>query len=270
MILLTGASGFLGQAVYKSLVENNLDVKLVLRSKPLTKIKNPIVYTTDIFAESEDWWVEVLHDVDTIIHVAWHMEPGEGLTSEKNIESLEGTLKLARASTKAGVKRFVGIGTCFEYDLAQEELSVDTALKPSSLYSACKVSAFLTLTEWFKNHGCTSFAWCRPFYLYGDNENSNRLVPYIHERLSNGEFAELSSGVQIRDYLDVNTAAKLITDITQSERSGPFNVCSEVGITVRNLAEGIADQYGRRDLLKFGIRADNYTDPLKVIGKSNI
>ena len=37
-------------------------------------------------------------------------------------------------------------------------------------------------------------------------------------------------------------------------------------MTVRALAERIADEYGRRDLLRFGARADNLTDPPVVVG----
>jgi dTDP-6-deoxy-L-talose 4-dehydrogenase (NAD+) len=35
---------------------------------------------------------------------------------------------------------------------------------------------------------------------------------------------------------------------------------------VRALAESIADEYGRRDLLRFGARADSPTDPPCVVG----
>ena len=43
------------------------------------------------------------------------------------------------------------------------------------------------------------------------------------------------------------------------------NVCSGTPTTIREIAEGIADQYGRRDLLKFGKRPCNFLDPPKVI-----
>ena len=35
------------------------------------------------------------------------------------------------------------------------------------------------------------------------------------------------------------------------------------------LAENIADDYGRRDLLKFGVRPDNLIDPPCVVGLKN-
>jgi dTDP-6-deoxy-L-talose 4-dehydrogenase (NAD+) len=58
----------------------------------------------------------------------------------------------------------------------------------------------------------------------------------------------------------------MIVDVALSDRQGPVNICSGVPITVRQLAEQIADQYGRRDLLKFGARPDNLFDPPCVVG----
>ena len=92
------------------------------------------------------------------------------------------------------------------------------------------------------------------FYLYGEGEDDRRLVPYLHKQLTNGEAVELTSGKQIRDFLDVTEAGRIIAEIALCEKSGPINVCSGIPITVRQLAEQIADKYGRRDLLKFGVR----------------
>jgi len=39
-----------------------------------------------------------------------------------------------------------------------------------------------------------------------------------------------------------------------------------VPTTVRQLAEQIADEFGRRDLLHFGARPDNLIDPSFVVG----
>jgi dTDP-6-deoxy-L-talose 4-dehydrogenase (NAD+) len=37
-------------------------------------------------------------------------------------------------------------------------------------------------------------------------------------------------------------------------------------MSVRQLAESIADEYGRRDLLRFGARTQNQFDPPRVVG----
>ena len=77
---------------------------------------------------------------------------------------------------------------------------------------------------------------------------------------------ELTSGNQIRDFLDVRNAAQQIIDALEANIIGCENICSGIGISIRNLAEKIADEFGRRDLLKFGIRQENLIDPPYVVG----
>ena len=109
---------------------------------------------------------------------------------------------LRKAAAEAKVRRFVGIGTCFEYDLSAGHLSVETALRPSTPYAEAKAAAFAELSRLLPQQG-VEFAWCRLFYLYGEGEDERRLVPYLRGKLMAGEPAELTSGKQIRDYLDV-------------------------------------------------------------------
>jgi dTDP-6-deoxy-L-talose 4-dehydrogenase (NAD+) len=162
----------------------------------------------------------------------------------------------------------VGVGTCFEYDLSAGVLSIDTPLCPNSLYGSSKVAAFLTLKNFFALDKI-AFLWCRLFYLYGDGEKSERLIPYLRSRLSAGQQAELTSGNQIRDFMDVAEAGEDLARLAVSAKTGEVNVCSGVAKTVRELAEEIADDYNARDLLRFGARQDNAVDPHCVVGVRN-
>jgi nucleoside-diphosphate-sugar epimerase len=200
-----------------------------------------------------------------VIHVAWNVEPATYLQSIKNLDCLTGTLHLAKGAAQARVRRFIGIGTCFEYDLTGGMLSVQTPLRPLTPYAGAKAAAFMALSQWLPQQG-VEFAWCRLFYLHGEGEDERRLVPYLRAKLMAGEPAELTSGKQIRDYLDVREAARMIVETALSAVQGPVNICSGMPITVRQLAEQIADEYGRRDLLRFGARPDNLVDPPCVVG----
>ena len=121
------------------------------------------------------------------------------------------------------------------------------------------------LSNLFKKED-VKFTWCRLFYLYGEGEDKRRLYAYIRERLEKNQTVELTSGNQIRDFLDVKDAARMIVDVSISDTNGIVNICSGIPITVRQFAEGIADLYGKRHLLKFGMRADNAFDPSCVVG----
>jgi len=270
LILLTGATGFVGQQVLRALTARNCRVRAVVRAGKQSRI-NPspaiegIVASPDIFAEGAGWWADACRGVDLVIHVAWYAEPGLYLQSPKNQECLAGTLRLAEGAAQAKVRRFVGIGTCFEYDFTEGFLAIDTPLRPETPYAAAKVAAFTALTRSLPPQG-VEFAWCRLFYLYGEGEDARRLVPYLRARLAAGEPAELTSGKHIRDYLDVAEAGRLIVDAALGTVQGPVNICSGKPVTIRALAERIADEYGRRDLLHFGARPDNLVDPPCIVG----
>jgi nucleoside-diphosphate-sugar epimerase len=265
-ILLTGATGFVGRQVLRHLNAAGYTVRAVVRAGSHLEDTAESFETLDMFRETVDWWTHTCDGMDTVIHAAWYAKPGLYLQSPENMTCLEGTLALARGCANAGVRRFVGIGTCFEYDLSSDVLSVDTPLRPASVYAGAKAAAFYTLTHWLPAQG-VRFAWCRLFYLYGEGEAEGRLVPYLHARLSTGEPVELNSGEQIRDYLDVREAGRLIAHAAVSDDEGPINVCSGVSTTVRELAERVADKYGRRDLLKFGARPRDPLDPPCVLGR---
>jgi nucleoside-diphosphate-sugar epimerase len=269
-VLLTGATGFVGRQVLRALAERNCRVRPVVRDGkqdrlPHSPAVEEAIASPDIFAESAAWWAEACRGVDTVIHVAWYAEPGQYLQSPKNQECLAGTLRLAQGAVDARVRRFVGIGTCFEYDLSAGHLTVETALKPSTPYAAAKAAAYMALSQSLPEQGI-AFVWCRLFYLHGEGEDARRLVPYLRAQLEAGMPAELSSGNQVRDFLDVREAGRMIAEAALGSSQGPVNICSGAPVTVRQLSERIADEYGRRDLLRFGARADNLVDPPIVVG----
>lgn len=269
-VLVTGGTGFVGRAVIAVLKARGADLRCVIRSGSTGRLvglatSDQVVETPDLFAQPAAWWAETLAGIDMVIHLAWYAEPGKYLTSGRNLDCLSGTLGLAQGAALAGVRRFIGAGTCFEYDLRIGHLAPDAPLDPLTPYAAAKASAFLTLNQWLPLQG-VEFLWARLFYLHGRGEDARRLVPYLHAQMQAGAVAELTSGTQLRDFMDVDDAAALLVRDAFSDRQGASNIASGQGITVRQLAESIADLYGRRDLLKFGARADNLTDPPCVVG----
>lgn len=269
-ITLTGATGFVGRQILHNLLERGCSVRVLVRDPshlPEIRVRGAleVVQTPDLFAEPTSRLGELLEGSETLVHAAWYAEPGEYLTSPENLACLTGTLDLARAFAAVGGKRFVGVGSCAEYDFSEDPISTDTPLAPSTLYAACKASAFQVLHLFLSAEGI-EFAWCRLFYLYGEGEDERRLVPYIRRRLEAGQEVLLTRGDQVRDFLDVKDAARMIADVALGQRQGAVNICSGEAVTVRQLAERVADEYGGRALLRFGARPENIFDPPRVVG----
>ena len=270
IVTVTGARGFVGRQITRALLGRGCRVRLIVRDPHcLGELSGSsaveVFQTEDLFEESPARLREFLADSQTVIHAAWYAEPGKYLTSSRNLDCLAGTLRLARTFATVGGQRFVGIGTCAEYDLTAGLITTDTPLAPDTLYAICKASAFQVIARFMETEP-VSFAWCRLFYLYGEGEDERRLVPYIRTQIAAGREALLTSGEQVRDFRDVEEAGRMIADVALGAREGAVNVCSGDGVTVRQLAERIADEYGRRDLLRFGSRPENLFDPPRVVG----
>ena len=144
-------------------------------------------------------------------------------------------------------------------------MDVNSPLNPRHLYSISKSAAFLLLSKLFLNKKI-DFLWTRIFYLYGEGEDDRSLVAELRKKLKLNETIDLTQGKQIRDFMDVEVAGSVIADASMGSNVGPFNVCSGKGISVRQLAENIADEYGGRSLLNFGARKDNLSDEPFVVG----
>lgn len=269
-VLVTGGTGFVGRQVLRALAERRIPLRAVIRTATAARLPDGIgdldvLETDDLFAETAAWWETACKGIGKVVHLAWVATPGTYLTAPENLDCLSGTLALAKGAARAGVERFLGVGTCFEYDLGERVLSVETPLRPTTPYAGAKAAAFQALSQWLPAQGI-SFLWARLFYLYGEGEDPRRLVPYLRKQLAAGLRADLTSGRQIRDFLDVREAAKQLVDALYSDAGGAYNLCSGVPVTVRQLAERIAGEYGRSDLLNFRARPDNLVDPACVLG----
>ncbi|MCM2291448.1 NAD(P)-dependent oxidoreductase [Allorhizobium sp. BGMRC 0089] len=273
-VLLTGATGFVGRQILKRLLANGYDVLVTVRPGSEDKLGEEgkscrILSLDDVFALVKADWIGHLQGVDAVIHAAWYVETGHYLDSPKNFDCVKGTMALAQGAAEAGVKHLIGLGTCVEYRLPSDHLTVASPLEAKTLYAAAKLASFQMLERFFAIRN-TDFTWARVFYLYGENEHPARLVPYLRDRLSRGEVAKLSKGTQLRDFLDVAVAGQMIADLVETGQTGPVNICSGQPITIRALAEAIADEYGRRDLLEFGTAEIHPSDPLAVVGVCNV
>ena len=114
-ILITGASGFIGQSLIKSLSNSTRSVRGTIRSRNLffSDAKTEYVSIGDINLETN--WRESLINIDCIIHCAGKAHT---IKSKKNDLSkiyksvnVDGTKQLAEQAAEAKVKRLIFLST---------------------------------------------------------------------------------------------------------------------------------------------------------------
>ena len=195
------------------------------------------------------------------VHLAWYAAPGKYWTALENLDCVTMTLSFAQSLARNGCARFVGVGSCAEYDWTGGVLSESsTPLKPRTLYGISK-NATRMLVEALCEHMSISFAWPRLFYLYGPGEDPNRLVPSVTLALLRGEVARCTEGKQLRDFLYVDDVASAICAVTASDCQGAINIGSGEPVSVRTIVELIGKALGRGDQIAFGALSSDSGDP---------
>jgi nucleoside-diphosphate-sugar epimerase len=200
---------------------------------------------------------------DVCFHFAWYAVPGLYLRSNENLEAMQASVFLALRLAALECRRFVGIGTCFEYAMRRERLSESSPTEPRSVYAASKL-AFQLLLQQIAQAAQMHWLWARAFYQFGPYEDPRRLVPTVIRALLAGEPALLTSGEQERDFLHVEDVASAIGTAAQSSLDGIVNIGSGMPVRVAELALTIGAMIGRPDLVRLGARANDPNDPAFV------
>lgn len=116
-VLLTGASGFVGSAVRRSLRQEGVTVRPVFRHETSFRQLDAGIDATVLQAsfDGDTDWRTAVAEIDTVVHCAarvhvMHDTVAEPLTEFRKINTC-GTINLARQAAAAGVQRFVFISS---------------------------------------------------------------------------------------------------------------------------------------------------------------
>lgn len=111
-VLVTGASGFVGQHLVKELKLQQILVITVGRNNPFSQVDD--FYVVKDFSDASTW-LEPLAGCDVVIHLAARVhvmkEKSQNPLDEFRKVNVNGTLTLAKQAEKAGVKRFIYVSS---------------------------------------------------------------------------------------------------------------------------------------------------------------
>jgi nucleoside-diphosphate-sugar epimerase len=254
-VLLTGASGYVGRHACDSLIARGIELHAVSRL-PRPAVRGITWHQAGLLEPgSSNRLIETIRP-DAILHLAWDVTPGQYWTSPGNHAWRAATGELARVAAATGVTRFVGAGTCAEYDWSSGYCDeAVTPLAPASLYGQSKLGAWREVEA--AGGGSMRAAWGRLFYLFGGEEHPSRLVPSVATALLRGEPALCSDGLQVRDFLHVADAADALVALLLSPVDGPVNIASGEPRAVKDIIDAVSSRLARPDLVRLGARSSN-------------
>lgn len=241
-ILVTGATGFIGQHVLKALLDagheviaTGTDASKAATIPALTGVLF-IPYRFPLSGDSQNMF-QLFDEPDAVIHLAW-----QGLPNYKSTFHLDQNLfphfLFLKNLVVNGLKNLTVTGTCFEYGMQSGPLSEEMPTVPANPYALAKDSLRRFL-EALKVEHDFSLKWIRLFYMYGKGQSANSLIPLLDQAIDRGDSVfNMSGGEQLRDYLPISKVAEYICRIAlQFNTVGIVNCCSGTPISVRRLVE---------------------------------
>ena len=175
-VVVTGANGFVGQALCANLTACDFSVLAVTRASCsfLIGIKNLIVPSID----ENTQWQSILAGCQFVIHVAARVhiiaDKAADPLADFRAVNLHGTLNVARQAVKAGVQRFVFISSIGVNgaETFQRPFSAGDEALPHSPYAVSKYEAEIGLRALAAETGL-EVVIIRPPLVYGPNAPGN-------------------------------------------------------------------------------------------------
>nr|WP_036836898.1 SDR family oxidoreductase [Polaromonas sp. CF318] len=177
--MVTGANGFIGQALCAALSAQGCSVRGVVRKKNA----DSQVAATDhwVMGEVDEHtdWAPALSGMDCIVHLAARVHQMRDTAASPLVEfrrvNVALTLNLARQAAKAGVRRFVFVSSVKvngETTVVGQPFTADDSPKPIDAYGISKFEAEQALTLLAAETGL-EVVIVRPVLVYGPGVKAN-------------------------------------------------------------------------------------------------
>lgn len=175
-VLVTGANGFVGQALLARLRQNGMACRGVVRRAVVQRTPDDVVVPVQ---DGQTNWQPVLAGVSTVIHCAaqtsvTHAEAADPVAAYRQI-NVAGTLQLARQAAAAGVQRFVFVSSVKvngELTLPGKPFTASDTPAPEDAYGRSKAEAEAGLQTIARETGM-ALVIVRPPLVYGPGVQGN-------------------------------------------------------------------------------------------------
>lgn len=211
-VIVTGASGFVGTALVKELVERGIKVIAVvhnLQSKVETiqKLKNVqiIICPMERLFELPD---KVQEPVDAFYHLAWAGSTGAARSDyDLQLKNVHWTLDAVNIAYRLGCRRFIGAGTLAEHDVSAYTSLNGSTPNAVSCYGAAKIAAHYMSKAECSRYGIDHL-WAYLSNTYGIGNYTSNFVNFASKVMITGQPPNFTSGDQLYDFVYVSDIAQ--------------------------------------------------------------
>jgi len=251
MILLTGASGFIGNYLLNALIkEFGKDRVIALTSKPINNCQ--FLLHSD-YSFDPDFFIEAGYsDINTIIHAGAFTpkSSGESNLIERCNSNIVNTITLL-STNLPHIKKFIFLSTLDVYG-QDKIINEESIVNPNSLYGHSKIYCEKLITTWATQNKIKNQI-LRIGHVYGPGEEKyQKLIPVVMKQIISDERVKLfGSGDDIRTFIYISDAVQSIIKAVGLETNNEIiNVVGDEQISIIKLINEIIKLSGKNTLIE--------------------
>ncbi|MGY3074637.1 UDP-glucose 4-epimerase [Bradyrhizobium sp. LM6.10] len=269
VVLVTGASGFVGRHVVPALAREGWSVRRAVRSPE--GMDDEVVIET-IGPETD--WQAALQGIDAVVHLAarvHHKHEEHAVQLYRNV-NIAGTLHLARSAATAGVRQFIFVSTVLVHGRSNEgraPFSEDDILTPRGLYGMSKAAAEAGLKTLARD-SAMKISVIRPPLVYGAGAKGNFAL--LTRAVNLGLPLPFAAIHNHRAFLAVqNLSSFILRRLSHPDPTSNYEiflVADKEQVSTPEFIERLAKAAGKNSRL-FGMPPDLLSTLLSVMGRQD-
>lgn len=261
-ILVTGANGYLGQGIVRSILNNGhcvvatdfntqfVDERAERIACNLFEVDNPYSF----FGEP-----------DVLLHLAWR--DGFVHYSSAHIDDLPKHYAFIKKMVDGGIQQVAVMGSMHEIGFFEGSINESTPCHPTTPYGIAK-NALRDLTQMICKQKNIVFQWLRGYYIVGNSKFGSSIFSKITAAVDEGktEFP-FTLGQNQYDFIDYpDFCAQVAAVVGQKNEQGIINICSGKPEKLADRVERFIKENDYRIKLRYGAFPDRPYDSKAIWG----
>ena len=261
-ILVTGANGYLGQGIVRSILNNGhcvvatdfntqfVDERAERIGCNLFEVDNPYSF----FGEP-----------DVLLHLAWR--DGFVHYSSAHIDDLPKHYAFIKKMVDGGIQQVAVMGSMHEIGFFEGSINESTPCHPTTPYGIAK-NALRDLTQMICKQKNIVFQWLRGYYIVGNSKFGSSIFSKITAAVDVGktEFP-FTLGQNQYDFIDYpDFCAQVAAVVGQKNEQGIINICSGKPEKLADRVERFIKENDYRIKLQYGAFPDRPYDSKAIWG----